>query len=144
MDSLPPELRLNIYEYLVLADGPLQGETARTTRTGLDLAILRTNRRIYEEAKALFLGRNTFFITSASDVMNPANSKGGKDDAFCHYEPSFSTNELTSLRHLTLDLVCRSAEGVEETELVEIWQPAERAVDYSAFSFFIIVMILVT
>ncbi|KAF2689616.1 hypothetical protein K458DRAFT_427746 [Lentithecium fluviatile CBS 122367] len=111
--SIPPELRLHIYSYLVLAAEPLRGQAARHHPTGLDLAILRTNRQIYEEANAVFLGKNEFYVTSLPD------GKG----RLGHFEPEFLERDLGLVRHLTIDLVYRwmgrgGAEGVEE-----MWKP---------------------
>jgi hypothetical protein len=69
LDKLPPELRLTIYEYLVISPSPLKGKTARkeNEKTGLNLTILRVSQQIHTEALPLFYGKNTFYISSIPD-----------------------------------------------------------------------------
>jgi hypothetical protein len=135
LDSLPLELRLHVYSYLVIASSPLQGKKARQQCiTGLDLSVLRTNRRVYEEAKALFLGKNVFCISSVEDGR-PTNKHTGLDGKGEWFEPPLTQNELKAVRHLEVDPVFRAREMGENIGKVEGWRLAdEGAAEYSMFS----------
>ena len=133
LDSLPPELRIYVYSYLVLATSPLQGQTARQQPTGLNLSILRTNRCIYEEAKAVFLAKNVFYISSLVAARD-ANEVLGAEEGERLFEPSFTQHELKAVRHLEIDPVYRSEDVGEEMVCVEYWRPADLgAAEYSKF-----------
>jgi hypothetical protein len=67
LDILPPDLRLHIYTHLLVSPTPIKGPVARLHQAetyGLNTAILRTNKQIHDEARTVFLGRNTFSINS--------------------------------------------------------------------------------
>lgn len=72
-----------VYDHLVVANKPLLGRSApvpgrEDRKHGLNLAILRVNRQIHDEARAIFYGKNTFAITSASAAK--------LDEVNCKYE----------------------------------------------------------
>ncbi|KAF1978132.1 hypothetical protein BU23DRAFT_550227 [Bimuria novae-zelandiae CBS 107.79] len=62
---MPPELRLMIYENLLVAEkaAPVAGKDRPTPKTTLGLSILRVNRQIHDEAAAVLYNRNTIRIT---------------------------------------------------------------------------------
>ncbi|KAF3008959.1 hypothetical protein E8E13_011439 [Curvularia kusanoi] len=110
LDILPPELRLRIYDYLLVASQPLKGTLARrTTRYGLDTKILRVNKQIYAEARNAFFGKNTFYITSAphqsSNGDNNINNDDEDDDdeGSGAFEPPLQVKDLALIRHLEID-----------------------------------------
>ncbi|OSS50508.1 hypothetical protein B5807_04715 [Epicoccum nigrum] len=110
LDMLPPELRLRVYDHLLVASVPVKGTTARrNTRYGLCTAILRVNRQIHAEARSAFYGRNTFYITS---VPGACTSPSSNDDAEQEqhveegsgaFEPPLQAHDLPLLRHLQID-----------------------------------------
>src|SRR5690242_16569083 len=98
LDMLPPELRLRIYDYLLVADQPLKGVAARrNTRYGLDTKILRVNKQIHAEARNAFFGKNTFYITSL-----PSQSDDDLDGSGA-FEPPLQARDLPLIRHLEID-----------------------------------------
>lgn len=98
LDMLPPELRLRIYDYLLVADRPLKGVVARgNARYGLDTKILRVNRQIYAEARNAFFGKNTFYITSLSALTCSSIEGSGA------FEPPLQAKDLPLIRHLEID-----------------------------------------
>ncbi|KZM19178.1 uncharacterized protein EKO05_0006422 [Ascochyta rabiei] len=98
LDMLPPELRLHIYDYLLVADEPLRGISARrTTKHGLDTKIFRVNKRIYAEARSVFFGKNTFYITSMPSQFGDDVEGSGA------FEPPLQVKDLPLIRHLTID-----------------------------------------
>jgi hypothetical protein len=124
LDALPPELRLNVYSHLVVSPLPVHGKSSRqspsqshiqhpSSATRLHLSILQANRQIHAEAKAVFLSRNEFCISSTSNI-EPSNAelgKGNVNSSFLeHISPSFSHQDLPFLRRLTIDPVFRSEE----------------------------------
>ncbi|EOA91049.1 uncharacterized protein SETTUDRAFT_54982, partial [Exserohilum turcica Et28A] len=111
LDVLPPELRLHIYSHLLVASSPLKGPVARQdTSYDLHTAILRTNKQIYHEARSIFFGRNTFYITS---IPPSRPSTGSDEDAEDHdeeegsgaFEPPLQLRDLPLVRHLQVDLL---------------------------------------
>lgn len=113
LDVLPPELRLNIYSHLLVASTPLKGQLARQDKTyDLHTAILRTNRQIYYEARSVFFGKNTFYITSIPPTPSRTNSGLGEEDAdeddvegSGAFEPPLQLRDLPLVRHLEIDLL---------------------------------------
>ncbi|KAF1943158.1 hypothetical protein EJ02DRAFT_343914 [Clathrospora elynae] len=101
LDILPPELRLHIYAHLLISPLALKGPAARqTTKYALHTAILRTNKQIHNEARTIFLGRNTFCITSTTASTSTSTTTDG-----CAFEPPLQLNDLPLLRHLEIDLL---------------------------------------
>ncbi|KAF2798903.1 hypothetical protein K505DRAFT_321534 [Melanomma pulvis-pyrius CBS 109.77] len=116
MDLLPLELRLTVYEYLVVSPTPLRGKTARKEdeRTGLGLTVLRVNRQIYAEALPLFYGKNTFSITSIPETRPLEASPSEDEDSQNGITPSKPRYEFDPplppahwplVRHLTVSLL---------------------------------------
>ncbi|KAF1949200.1 hypothetical protein CC80DRAFT_540449 [Byssothecium circinans] len=114
LEALPVELRLNIYEHLLITSSPLQGQSARKEiRYDLNLAILRVNKQIYAEAGAVFWGKNEFKITS---IAQPQGKEDGKTGAVVGcFDPPLQPHQLPLIRHLSLDLLYASKAG-EETQ----------------------------
>lgn len=95
---LPPELRLRIYDYLLVADKPLKGVVARrNARYGLDTKILRVNKQIYAEARNAFFGKNTFYITALPPLTSSSIEGSGA------FEPPLQAKDLPLIRHLEID-----------------------------------------
>ncbi|KAJ4347528.1 hypothetical protein N0V95_005359 [Ascochyta clinopodiicola] len=98
LDMLPPELRLRVYDYLLVADEPLRGISARrTTKHGLDTKILRVNKQIYAEARNVFFGKNTFYVTSMPSQTDDDIEGSGA------FEPPLQVKDLPLIRHLKID-----------------------------------------
>ncbi|KAF9698152.1 hypothetical protein EKO04_003612 [Ascochyta lentis] len=98
LDLLPPELRLRIYDYLLVANEPLRGVSARrSTKYGLDTRILRVNKQIYAEARNAFFGKNTFYVTS-TPIQSDDDVEGSGA-----FEPPLQLKDLPLIRHLTID-----------------------------------------
>jgi hypothetical protein len=117
LDVLPPELRTHIYTYLLVTPLPLKGLTARrSTQYDIHTAILRTNKQIYSEARHVFLGRNTFSVTSVPPVLIPSSSdesdEGLGSGAF---EPPLQLKDLHLVRHLSIDLLYSYPHAVSKT-----------------------------
>lgn len=95
---LPPELRLRIYDHLLVANKPMKGVISRrNTRYGLDTKILRVNKQIYAEARNAFFGKNTFYVTSLpSQTDDDAEGSGA-------FEPPLQCKDLPLIRHLEID-----------------------------------------
>ncbi|KAF2655767.1 hypothetical protein K491DRAFT_757978 [Lophiostoma macrostomum CBS 122681] len=135
MDELPPELRLEVYKYLVVADEPLSGNGER----GLHLAVLRVNRQIHEEAKALFYARNKFHVTSSRvrllvpEVKDELNIQNGEvhflpkvqQDNPIHFEPPLHPSTWKLLRHVTIDLNYYPA-TLTDSNIIDPHGPEER------------------
>jgi hypothetical protein len=118
LDKIPPELRLEIYRYVVVSDEPLRAPASRGDgEHGLHLAILRVNRQIQDEATALFYS-NIFHITSSrsrlsepevEDDMNIQDwqrhfvPKVQENDVI-HFDPPLRPSKWKLLRHVTIDL----------------------------------------
>ncbi|KAF2116862.1 hypothetical protein BDV96DRAFT_645266 [Lophiotrema nucula] len=108
LDKIPVEIRLQIYEYLVVANEPLKGRTARNgARYGLSLPILRTNRQVYDEAQDLFFGKNTFYITSIpeDEISNKDKANYSVSENQQRFDPPLHPQRWDQLRHLAVDLV---------------------------------------
>lgn len=103
LDMLPPELRLRVYDHLLVAPVPVKGTTARrTTRYGLSTAILRVNRQIHAEARSAFFGRNTFYITSVPGAPS-TDADGDDEEGSGAFEPPLQIKDLALIRHLEID-----------------------------------------
>lgn len=98
LDMLPSELRLCVYEYLLVANEPLKGISARQqTRYGLDTRILRVNKQIYAEARNAFFGKNTFYVTSLPSLTDDDEEGSGA------FEPPLQVKDLALIRHLEIN-----------------------------------------
>jgi hypothetical protein len=127
LDRLPPELRLAVYEYLVVTKEPLKGIPARNDHDyGLNLDILRTNRQIHEEAKSLFYGKNTFYITSipATETAKPDPKDTAPSENQAGFEPPLHPSIWSLLRHLTADLIYLPL-TVPKSPPVHTWRPID-------------------
>ena len=109
LDILPPELRLHIYTHLLVAPTSIKGPVARhETKYDLHTAILRTNKQIYHEARSVFFGKNTFYITSipptpsSKDAIDDQQQEEEGSGAF---EPPLQLTDLPLVRHLEVDLL---------------------------------------
>jgi hypothetical protein len=103
LDILPAELRLRIYEQLLVSQEPLRGPVARQdTKYGLHTAILRTNKQIHSEALPIFLGKNTFYITSVQPLSSYDNED--EEEGSGAFEPPLQLTSLPLIRHLEIDL----------------------------------------
>ncbi|KAE8853615.1 hypothetical protein HRS9122_00607 [Pyrenophora teres f. teres] len=101
---LPAELRLHIYTLLLVTPSPLKGPVAReSTKYDLHTAILRTNKQIHAEARSIFFGKNTFYITS---IPPPASADDGDDtEGSGAFEPPLQLRDLPLVRHLQVDVL---------------------------------------
>jgi hypothetical protein len=98
LDMLPLELRLRIYDNLLIANKPLKGVISRrNVRYGLCTKILRVNKQIYAEARNAFFGKNTFYITSLPSQSDDDVEGSGA------FEPPLQVRDLPLLRHLEID-----------------------------------------
>lgn len=61
LDRLPVELRLEIYTHLLAFSAPLK--LRQVVPGSRDLAILRVNRQVYEEASEVLFELNTIVVT---------------------------------------------------------------------------------
>lgn len=68
LEKLPIELRLRIYEHLVAFSYPIK--LRQIIQGSRDLAILRTNRQIYEEALSVLYDLNTIIVTRNDFCIN--------------------------------------------------------------------------
>ncbi|KAF2712744.1 hypothetical protein K504DRAFT_427335 [Pleomassaria siparia CBS 279.74] len=136
MDTLPPELRLGVYEYLVVSPSPLRGKTARkeSDKAGLDLAILRVNRQIHDEALALFYGKNTFYISSMprdqlppTDLSTPADTAAkGPALHVAEFDPPLPFSRWPMIRHLTINLLYLPKTLISESGRNGVgWKPVD-------------------
>jgi hypothetical protein len=130
LDILPPELRLNIYSHLLVASTPLKGQLARQDKTyDLHTAILRTNRQIHHEARSVFFGKNTFYITSIPPTLAPGDNHSSGEDAdedegSGAFEPPLQLRDLPLVRHLEIDLLYypKTMQTVRDRR-TGIWKP---------------------
>lgn len=142
LDMLPPELRINIYSHLLVASTPLKGQLARQDKTyDLHTAILRTNRQIHHEARSVFFGKNTFYITSIPPSSSPppppppparddSQPGGDNDDDYDEeegsgaFEPPLQLRDLPLVRHLEIDLLYypRSMQTIRDRR-TGVWKP---------------------
>ncbi|KAG9185321.1 hypothetical protein G6011_07865 [Alternaria panax] len=116
LDILPPELRLHIYTHLLVTPSSIKGPVARQdTKYDLHTAILRINKQIHHEARSVFFGKNTFYITSIPPT--PSNSNSSQDfveemeeeeeeeEGSGAFEPPLQLTDLPLVRHLEVDLL---------------------------------------
>lgn len=123
---LPPELRLRIYDYLLVANEPVKGLSARrTTRYGLEMNILQVNKQTYAEARNVFFGKNTFYITSIPSQSDDDVEGSGA------FEPPLQIKDLALIRHLEIDPLYypkKLRTGLDVDGWKPICPPAERYV----------------
>jgi hypothetical protein len=106
LDRLPPELRLQIYTHLLVTPLPLKGLHARgTTKYSLHTSILRTNHQIHTEALPIFLGKNTFHITSIPPSLSPFSTTPQNLEGDGALEPPLQLHHLDLVRSLEIDLL---------------------------------------
>lgn len=100
LDLLPPELRLRIYEHLLVAPVPLKGTVARrSSKHNLSTSILRINKQIHAEARACFFSKNTFHISS----LPPLDTTDADTAGAGAFEPPLQARDLPLIRHLQID-----------------------------------------
>ncbi|PVH99907.1 hypothetical protein DM02DRAFT_672373 [Periconia macrospinosa] len=113
--SLPLEIRLSIYSYLVTSPFSssnnattiaLQGRSARPAqqRYGLDLAILRTNKQISEEARLVFLSENEFGVRCCCGAEDVGRER--EEGERGRLDPPLSEKDLVRVRFLRVELLC--------------------------------------
>jgi hypothetical protein len=101
LEKVPTEVRLAIYEHIVVANEPLKGKIARKgARYGLDLAILRVARQVYREARDVFYARNTFSVSAVPEQQDGEYLKTAGS-----FEPPLPCRDWPLLRNLSIDLV---------------------------------------
>ncbi|KAH8730544.1 hypothetical protein GQ44DRAFT_700498 [Phaeosphaeriaceae sp. PMI808] len=108
LDILPPELRLNVYEHLLVASTPIKGPIARQYASetyDLHTSILRTNKQIHSEARHAFLGKNIFCVNSVPSLTGEDDQEGSGA-----FEPPLQLKDLPLVRHLRIDLLYYPAE----------------------------------
>jgi hypothetical protein len=133
LDKLPPELRLTIYEYLVISPSPLKGKTARKAneKTGMNLNILRVNRQIHKEALPLFYGKNTFYVSSIPDsppstTQISAPEKQLELGLLGTFDPPLPRSNWSLIRHLTINMLYLPETLVSEPSADGIgWKPID-------------------
>jgi hypothetical protein len=121
--DLPPELRLRIYTHLLVAPDPLTGPHARRTTTySLHTSIFRVNRQVHLEARTVFLGKNTFRITS----IPPA----GLDTDSGAFEPPLQPKDLPLIRSLEVDMLYYASGPLQTVPGPRLgWAPACKAAE---------------
>jgi hypothetical protein len=120
LDLLPPELRLRIYEHLLVASTPLKGIVARRgSKYGLSTSILRTNAQIYAEARAAFFSKNTFYISS----LPPPVSTDDDIEGSGAFEPPLQAKDLPLIRHLQIDPLYYPKNLTTQPGAVGGWKP---------------------
>ena len=98
--ELPAELRLMIYDYLLISRDALASRAIRGDKPyGLSLTILRVNHLVYPEASSVFYQNNEFHIGSWSQSEPSDISKHGQID------PPIPRACWPSLRNLSIDLM---------------------------------------
>ncbi|KAI4646531.1 uncharacterized protein J4E79_010594 [Alternaria viburni] len=109
LDILPPELRLHIYTHLLVAPSSIKGSVARQdTKYDLHTAILRTNKQIHHEARSVFFGKNTFYITSIPPTpsrKDAIDDEQQEEEGSGAFEPPLQLTDLPLVRHLEVDLL---------------------------------------
>lgn len=109
--NLPPELRINIYEYLLVRQIPLKGRTARLDeKYDIHTSILRVNKQIHDEARSVFFGRNTFYLTSMPPlrpwkIYDYEKEEIVEEEGSGAFEPPLQLKDLPHVRHLHIDLL---------------------------------------
>ncbi|KAH7075958.1 hypothetical protein BKA63DRAFT_443256 [Paraphoma chrysanthemicola] len=105
--SIPPEIRSQIYTYLLTSPLPLKGPNTRKytgEKYDIHTSILRTSQQLHAEARHVFFGRNTFHITSLPH-QNPSPETDDDDQGSGAFEPPLQLKDLPLVRSLQLDLV---------------------------------------
>lgn len=98
--ELPAELRLMIYDYLLISRDVLASRAIRGDKPyGLSLTILRVNHFMYLEASSVFYQNNAFHIGSWSQSEPLDIPKHGQID------PPIPRASWPSLRNLSIDLI---------------------------------------
>lgn len=100
--ELPTELRLMIYDHLLVSYEPLESRDARNDkRYNLSFAILRVNQFVYHEASVLFYQNNIF------NISRPANSNAGNFSAndSNQINPPLPRHHWPFLRNISIDLM---------------------------------------
>ena len=98
--KLPAELRLMIYDYLLISRDMLASRAIRGDKPyGLSLAILRVNHFVYLEASSVFYQNNAFHISSWSQSEPSDIPKHRQID------PPIPRAYWPSLRNLSIDLL---------------------------------------
>jgi hypothetical protein len=127
--SLPPELRVRIYDLLLVRPIPIKGPHARrlaSEKLSIDTAILRTNRQINLEARHVFFGRNTFSV----NALPPApllDEDADPDLGSGAIEPPLQLADLHLIRHLELDMLhCPPTRPSQEKMHKAPWTPTSR------------------
>ncbi|KAH7361201.1 hypothetical protein BKA66DRAFT_444773 [Pyrenochaeta sp. MPI-SDFR-AT-0127] len=121
LDILPPELRLHIYEHLLTTETPLKGIVARgDDKYDLHTAILRVNKQIYEEARSIFFGKNTFYISSLLPLATNDGEEGSGG-----FEPPLQLKQLSLVRHLEVDLLYypKTIQTIRDSSHKGSWKP---------------------
>ncbi|OCL13925.1 hypothetical protein AOQ84DRAFT_76948 [Glonium stellatum] len=107
--ELPVELRLMIYDYLLISPHVLASRTSKKQKPyGLSLSILCVNRFLNFEASAVFYQNNIFHFGSRHQPELADLSKDGQLD------PPIPRAHWHSLRNLSIDLM-----GTHETAPIE-------------------------
>lgn len=96
LDTMPAELRVMVYESLALNPEPITA-LPNAQSPSLDLALLRANRQIHDEAAAVFYSKNTI-------TLRPG-ARGSK--LLCTGIPAEKYRHL--VRHLRAEGLCRPA-----------------------------------
>jgi hypothetical protein len=136
LDILPPDLRLHIYTHLLVSSTPIKGPVARLHQAetySIDTAILRTNKQIHDEARTVFLSRNTFSINSLPQPIDHDD-----DDGNGAFEPPLQLADLRLIRHLHVDLlyypnVLKTAKGKDRLGWKPMCLGAERYINSLSF-----------
>jgi hypothetical protein len=120
---VPPEIRMLIYEYLLLSDSAFRlghhGPYSHETRRQLYPQILRTCRLINEEATEILYGLNTFFLGKFpfSDIPYPTNTSGP-----IGHKPTYSASFITSIgSHNALKIRNLAAHSTNPPVLTDIY-----------------------
>lgn len=100
LDILPPEIRLMIYENLLVSasttiPASASKDGSSPTPTNLSTSILRVNRQIHNEAAAVLYSRNTIYIRPRHDAEEDAARKPGS-----LLYPAIAPNYLPMVRHV--------------------------------------------
>ncbi|KAJ4369203.1 hypothetical protein N0V83_006288 [Neocucurbitaria cava] len=109
--NLSTELRINIYEHLLVSQIPLKGRTARLDeKYDLHTSILRVNKQIHDEARSVFFGRNTFYLTSMPPlrpwkIYDYEKEEIREEEGSGAFEPPLQLKDLPHVRHLHIDLL---------------------------------------
>jgi hypothetical protein len=142
LDILPPELRLHIYTHLLVTPSSIKGTVARQdTKYDLHTAILRTNKQIHHEARSVFFGKNTFYITSIpptpstkdaveEQLRQQQQEEPEEEEGSGAFEPPLQLTDLPLVRHLEVDLLYYPTSMTTSLDPNDrIWKPVCVAAD---------------